>query len=713
MSDPNGLVFYNGRYHLFYQYNPHGIQWGNMSWGHAVSTDLINWEEKPVAIPAQNGVMAYSGSVVVDWNNTSGFGINGKPPLIAIYTGASTVQDQRIAFSNDEGMTWTNYSQNPVISSNNNQFRDPKVFWHSDSGKWIMVVGLGYHNKVAVYSSPNLKNWTVLQHFGASENIAGFWECPDLFKLRLDDDSTNAKWVLIHSLAAKEHAQYFIGDFDGEGFNWTKEAPTGQLIADFENEHYNGWTITGNAFGSSPPSGNLLTQKIVSGYLGNKLVNSYANGISSQGKMVSPDFTIEKNYISFLIAGGDNINGTYIKLVVDGKVVKRATGSNDYYLKWKNWDVSDLIGKAGHIEIVDSVNSGWNLGHIMVDHIIQSNVMIDKVNTGQLDYGEDFYAAQSFSDIPDSDGRRIWMGWLSNWSYAASIPTHPWKGVMSIPREVRLATHNGQVKLVQQPIDELKRLRKNGFTIKNKPISFINDKLNDYGINSLSNSSYKRFELKAKIAVSGQKGFSLKFKKRGSQYTEYIFDLVNREIRFDRSRSGAFTQDGMFRKMQVAPLIVENGFIDIHLFVDNCSAELFASNGQVVMSNLIFPDSTSNKIEFTPMDEDLHVEEFSIWDFEKTIALSGSALDKFPLFQVYPNPILNSNGLTIKVKDEMVGKVKFRLIDATGKIFSEFQFESNSIILPGNKMPLNKGLYFLHASDGTTSQTERLVIFNQ
>ena len=128
MSDPNGLVFYNGRYHLFYQYNPHGIQWGNMSWGHAVSTDLINWEEKPVAIPAQNGVMAYSGSVVVDWNNTSGFGINGKPPLIAIYTGASTVQDQRIAFSNDEGMTWTNYSQNPVISSNNNQFRDPKVF---------------------------------------------------------------------------------------------------------------------------------------------------------------------------------------------------------------------------------------------------------------------------------------------------------------------------------------------------------------------------------------------------------------------------------------------------------------------------------------------------------------------------------------------------------------------------------------------------------
>ena len=710
MSDPNGLVFYNGKYHLFYQYNPHGIQWGNMSWGHAVSTDLVTWEEKPVAIPTQNGIMIYSGSVVVDWKNTSGFGINGKPPLIAIYTGASTVQDQRIAYSNDEGLTWTNYSQNPVIRSNNKQFRDPKVFWHEPTQKWIMVVGLGYHNMVGLYNSPDLKNWTILQNFGNTENISGFWECPDLFKLKVDNDSTNTKWVLVHSLAASERSQFFVGDFDGKEFSWTKKAPAGTVIANFENDHYNGWRWSGTAFGSSPANGNVGTQKLVSGFLGNKLVNSGAHGDTSQGKIISPDFTIENNYISFLIAGGEHVAGTYIKLVVNGETVRRATGTNDYYLNWKNWDVSAFVGKTAHIEIIDSVTGHW--GQILVDHIVQSNGMVDKVDIGQLDYGQDFYASQSFSDIPVSDGRRIWMGWLNNWNYANAIPTNPWRGIMSIPREVKLETHNGQLKLVQKPVEELKRLRKNGITLKDKTISFINDKLNDYGINNLNNSSYKRFELKAKIAVAGQQGFSLKFKKKGAQYTEYIFDLINKEIRFDRSRSGALTQEGMFRKIQIAPLIVENGFIDIHLFVDNCSAELFVSNGQVVMSNQIFPDSTSNKIEFIPLDEDLQVEEFSIWDFEKTASLSGSALDKYPLFQVYPNPILNSNGLTIKVKDEAVGKVKFKLIDATGKIFSEFQFESNSIILPGNKMPLNKGMYFLHASDGTTSQTERLVIFN-
>ena len=711
MNDPNGLVFYNGKYHLFYQYNPHGIHWGNMSWGHAISTDLVRWEEKPVAIPMQNGVMAFSGSVVVDWENTSGFGINGKPPLIAIYTGSSTVQDQRIAYSNDEGLTWTNYSQNPVIRSNNNQFRDPKVFWHKETQKWIMVVGLGYNNKVGLYRSTNLKNWTFVEAFGNTENISGFWECPDLFKLNVDNDSAKARWVLVHSIAAREHAQYFIGDFDGEGFHWAKSIPDGIVLTDFENNDYNGWTVTGTAFGSAPANGNIAPQKTVSGFLGNRLANSFANGDLSKGKIISPDFTIQRNYLSFLIAGGNHFAGTYIKLVVNGEVVKRATGTNDYYLKWKNWDVSNLIGKTAHIEIVDSVSTTW--GHILIDHIIQSNVMVDKVNSGQLDHGEDFYGSQSFSDIPAADGRRIWIGWLNNWTYAASIPTTPWKGMMSIPREVTLETHNGQVKLVQRPIDELKKLRKNGMTINNRTISFINDKLNDNGLNNLNAASYKRFELKAKIAVSGQKGFSLKFKKKGSQFAEYVFDLVNKEIRFDRSKSGAFTYDGMFRRIQTAPLIVENGFIDMHLFVDNCSAELFASNGQVVMSNQIFPDSTSNKIEFTPLDEDLQVEEFSIWDFEKTISLSGSALDKFPLFQVYPNPILNSNGLTIKVKDGAVGKVKFKLIDATGKIFSEFQFGSSSLILPGNKMPLNRGLYFLHAADGVTSQTERLLVLGQ
>jgi sucrose-6-phosphate hydrolase SacC (GH32 family) len=166
MNDPNGLVFYNNKYHLFYQYNPNNIQPGNTSWGHAVSTDLVTWEEKPIAIPVQNGVMAYSGSVVVDWNNTSGLGINGNPPLIAIYTGASNVQDQRIAYSNDEGTTWTNYSGNPVINSNSNNFRDPKVFWHQQSQKWIMAIAIPAYQMIQFFSSPNLLQ--IFPHYGSA-----------------------------------------------------------------------------------------------------------------------------------------------------------------------------------------------------------------------------------------------------------------------------------------------------------------------------------------------------------------------------------------------------------------------------------------------------------------------------------------------------------------------------------------------------------------
>ena len=174
MNDPNGLVYYNGKYHIFYQYNPYGTQVANISWGHAISKDLVTWEEKPVAIPAQNGVQAYSGSVVVDWNNTSGFGINGKPPLVAIYTGASNVQDQRIAYSNDEGMTWTNYKENPVLTMNNNQFRDPKVIWHKETQKWIMVVSQGSFQGIRFIVHQILKTGLLCRDLDLSETDPTF-----------------------------------------------------------------------------------------------------------------------------------------------------------------------------------------------------------------------------------------------------------------------------------------------------------------------------------------------------------------------------------------------------------------------------------------------------------------------------------------------------------------------------------------------------------
>jgi len=712
MNDPNGLVYYNGKYHLFYQYNPLGNTADNIGWGHAVSTDLINWEQKPVAIPMQNGIMAYSGSAVVDWNNTSGFGINGKPPLVAIYTGSGTVQDQRIAYSNDEGLTWKNYSGNPVINSNNKQFRDPKVFWHKETQKWIMIVGLGYNSRVRFYSSTNLKNWTFMEDFGFVGNITGMWECPDLFKLNIDNDSTKSKWVLMHSIAGARLTQYFIGDFDGNHFTWENVNPTGILINDFENETYNGWTTIGTAFGSKPAPGNISGQKTVCGYLGNKLVNSFFNGNEAQGKLVSPEFTIQNNYINFLIGGGKQLNGVYIKLVVNGESVRKSTGENDEFLAWKHWDVSNYIGKPARIEIVDSSNVIW--GHISVDHIIQSDVIVDKVNSGQLDHGMDFYASQTYSDIPASDGRRVLLAWLNNWNYSNYLPTHPWRGIMTIPRELKLETHNGQVKLVQRPVAELERLRKDDVRFTNKNLSTINDALNLVGNNNLlSNSSFKQFELKARIAVTDQKGFSLKFKKRGLQYTEYIFDFANKEIRFNRSRSGAMTSIGTFSYEQTAPLIIEDGYFDFDLFVDNCSAELFTANGQVVMSNQIFPDSTSNRIELTTAGDDIIFQKFEIWRLDKNVSRITPTLVNDPLFSFYPNPVINSNGTTIKIKDEKTGIVKFKLYDATGKVISEFQPSSNSIILPRNKFGNSIGTFFLSATDGTSTQTERLVVIGQ
>lgn len=708
MSDPNGLVYYNGKYHLFYQYNPSGVYWGNMSWGHAVSFDLVNWEEKPVAIPVQNGVMAFSGSIVVDWNNTSGFGINGQPPLIAIYTGATnSIQDQRIAYSNDEGLTWTSYSQNPVIKSTNNQFRDPKVTWHKESQKWIMVVSLGFNNKIRFYSSPDLKNWTYLEDFGSFGNVSGVWECPDLFKLPIDNDTNNTKWVLVHSVAAQSRAQYFIGDFDGEHFTWESKTPNGNVIDDFERGNYNDWIVTGTAFGSEPATGNIENQKTVSGYLGNKLINSYNGGNVAVGKLVSPDFSIEKNYIGFLIGGGELMNGAYIKLVVNGETVRTSTGKGDDFMKWRNWDVSGFVGQTAHLEVVDSVTGIW--GHILIDHIIQSDVMIDHINNGQLDYGEDFYAAQSFSDV--LDGRRIWLGWLNNWNYAANIPTMPWKGIMSIPRELKLETHNGQLKLVQVPANELRNLRKDSLAFSNTNLSVINNSLRNVIGNSLYNPTFKQFGLNATVAVTNEEGFSIKFKKNGVQYSEFVFDFINKEIRFNRSRSGKLTDNGMFRRVQTAPLIVENGFINFELIVDNCSAELFSGSGQIVISNQIFPDSTSNRIELTALNEDIIFEKFNVWKIEKKVPLPAtSPIVKKIIFQFYPNPIVNSNGLTIKVRDELAGRILFKIFNSSGMLISEFQPSSNSLIVPENRLPSSKGLYYVTGSDGIITQTEKLIV---
>ena len=217
MNDPNGLLFYKGKYHLFFQHNPQANVWGNMSWGHAVSTDLYNWQELPVAIACTETSGIFSGSVVVDHNNTSGFGTTENPPIVAIYTehqNDESNQSQCLAYSVDEGLTFTKYEGNPVLDINLPNFRDPKVNWID--GQWIMTLALPHEFKITFYSSPNLKEWTHLSDFGPAAEVGGIWECPDLFQI-------GDKWVLIVSLnpggfQIGSGTQYFVGQWNGKEF---------------------------------------------------------------------------------------------------------------------------------------------------------------------------------------------------------------------------------------------------------------------------------------------------------------------------------------------------------------------------------------------------------------------------------------------------------------------------------------------------------------
>ena len=222
MNDPNGLVYYKGKYHLFFQYSPESDLWKDISWGHATSTDLLNWEEHPIAILADERGLIFSGSAVVDYKNTTGFGTLENPAMVAMYTNVKDdIQSQALAYSLDEGLTWTKYEGNPVLDLGLKDFRDPKVAWFEEFNSWIMVLALADVHKIAFYSSPDLKSWEKLSEFGPMAAAGGVWECPDLFPLITPEGER--KWVLIVSLnpggpLGGSGTQYFIGDFDGKSF---------------------------------------------------------------------------------------------------------------------------------------------------------------------------------------------------------------------------------------------------------------------------------------------------------------------------------------------------------------------------------------------------------------------------------------------------------------------------------------------------------------
>ena len=231
MNDPNGMFYNDGEWHLYYQYNPYGSLWENMTWGHSVSKDLVHWEALPLAIEADALGTIFSGSCVVDKDNTAGFGKNA---VIAFYTSAGEAQTQSMAYSTDGGRTFNKYEKNPVVTFNAPDFRDPKVFWYDGTNRWIMMLAVG--QEMQIWSSANLKDWQKESSFGSEYgNHGGVWECPDL--LKIED-----KWVLICNINpggpfGGSATQYFVGDFDGHKFT-CESMPKVTKWLDYGKDHY-------------------------------------------------------------------------------------------------------------------------------------------------------------------------------------------------------------------------------------------------------------------------------------------------------------------------------------------------------------------------------------------------------------------------------------------------------------------------------------------
>ncbi len=435
MNDPNGMVYLDGEYHLFYQYNPYGSVWGNMHWGHAVSTDLTSWTYLPIALSPDGLGAIYSGSAVIDVNNTAGFGANA---MVAIYTNAGEVQAQSIAYSTDKGRTFTKYVHNPVIPNIGIvDFRDPKVSWNEAANQWVMA--LATKQTITFYSSPNLKDWTRLSEFGEGiGSHAGVWECPDLFSLQYNGKT---KWLLLVSINpggpnGGSATQYFIGNFDGK------------------------------------------------------------------------TFTADK-------------------------------------LPYPLW----------------------------------------------IDYGRDNYAGVTFSNIPKNDGRRIFMGWMSNWNYGNIVPTSFFRSANTVPRDLSLVNNGDHLILNNFPTKEISKLRTEPKTIANQTVE------KELIVSNLLPNKNGTYEIEMTLIPQKSTSFGFELMNSKSEKLSFVFDLGAKTLKTNREKSGKVDFSENFKNGSVAPLLPKESY-RIRLLIDKASAEIFVNDGQIVMSNIFFPTETMNNLKF-------------------------------------------------------------------------------------------------------------------
>ncbi|CAM3406998.1 glycoside hydrolase family 32 protein [Flavobacterium chungbukense] len=449
MNDPNGMFYANGYYHLFYQYYPDKSVWGPMHWGHATSRDLVKWEEQPIAIYPDKDKYIFSGSAVVDVNNTSGLKIGNNAPIIAIYTlhdmtkekeGKIDVEQQDIAYSNDNGFTWQKFEEgNPVVKNPGiRDFRDPKVTWDETHKQWIMV--LAAQDRAQFYKSSNLKNWEFLSEFGKEIGAhGGVWECPDFFPIKVEG-TKETKWVLIQNLNpggpnGGSGVQYFVGDFDGKMFK------------------------------------------------------------------LDPNFA---------------------KRVNEEKAV-------------------------------------W------------------------ADYGKDNYAGVTWNNVPSTDGRRLFIGWMSNWEYAQQVPTTAWRSSTTVARELKLVKKGNYYNLISNPVRELdyyitetirtKALKgKENYTLFEDGKADLSQAIVNLELKNLKPENYT-FEL------SNSDGESLKFGLNNKN--NYLF--------VDRSKAGKNDfSDKFAATISKAFLNGNQKGATFKIILDKTSIEIFYNNGEKVMTEIFF-----------------------------------------------------------------------------------------------------------------------------
>jgi len=405
MNDPNGLVYHDGVYHLFYQHYPHATVWGPMHWGHAVSTDMVHWEHKPIALHPDEKGMIFSGSAVVDKNNTSGFGKDGEVPLVAIYTyhnmmgeksGGDTFQTQGIAYSLDNGATWTKYEGNPVVGNTGiRDFRDPKVFWHNETESWIMVLVAGDYAKL--YHSKNLKQWENISDFGKDRGAkGGVWECPDLFKLKVEG-TDEEKWVLIISIGGGgpnggSAAQYFVGDFDGTTFTSDQ---TEYKWLDWGTDNYAGVTY------NNAPNG----ERIFIGWMSNWQYALKTPDSSWRSAMTLPrDLSLKKMDGDYILYNYPLPSVDGLKAASESEMVSLAVGEA-YMISKNDMGESHISFSVPKKNFKLTLSNDLDERTSLIFDAASALLLLDRTESGNTDFNYDFgnklhYAAMK--NIPEN-----------------------------------------------------------------------------------------------------------------------------------------------------------------------------------------------------------------------------------------------------------------------------------------------------------------------